>query len=65
MSKTVLITGASGGIGGACVRLFAASGYKVAVHYNSDEVAANKLVGVEIVKTIVVPKKLVNFVVKK
>ena len=43
MSKTVLITGASGGIGSACVRLFAASGYKVAVHYNSDEAAANKL----------------------
>ena len=43
MSKTVLITGASGGIGGACVRLFAASGYKGAIHYNSGEAAANKL----------------------
>ena len=43
MSKTVLITGASGGIGSACVRLFAAEGYKVAIHYNTDEAAANKL----------------------
>lgn len=45
MSKTVLVTGASGGIGGACARLFAAEGYKVAIHFNSDEAAANKLKG--------------------
>ncbi|MBQ5824198.1 MAG: SDR family oxidoreductase [Clostridia bacterium] len=43
MSKTVLVTGASGGIGGACARLFAAEGYKVAVHYNSDKASADKL----------------------
>ena len=43
MSKTVLITGASGGIGSACVRLFAAEGYKVAIHYNTDKAAADKL----------------------
>lgn len=43
MSKTVLITGASGGIGSACVRLFAAEGYKVAIHYNIDKAAADKL----------------------
>ena len=43
MSKTVLITGASGGIGSACVRLFAAEGYKVSIHYNTDKAAADKL----------------------
>jgi 3-oxoacyl-[acyl-carrier protein] reductase len=32
--KRVLVTGGSGGIGGACVRAFAAEGARVAVHYN-------------------------------
>jgi 3-oxoacyl-[acyl-carrier protein] reductase len=31
--KGVLVTGGSGGIGGACVRAFAAEGARVAVHY--------------------------------
>src|SRR5207249_1445178 len=31
--KRVLVTGASGGIGAACVRAFAAEGALVAVHY--------------------------------
>jgi 3-oxoacyl-[acyl-carrier protein] reductase len=31
---TVLVTGGSGGIGGACVRAFAAEGARVAVHYH-------------------------------
>ena len=31
--KRVLVTGASGGIGAACVRAFAAEGARVAVHY--------------------------------
>ena len=43
MKRTVLITGASGDIGGACVRLFAASGYKVAIHFNTDEISAKNL----------------------
>src|SRR5438876_5067085 len=32
--KGVLVTGASGGIGAACARAFAAEGARVAVHYN-------------------------------
>lgn len=43
MNKTVLVTGASGGIGGACARLFAAEGYKVAIHFNSDRASAENL----------------------
>ncbi len=43
MSKTVIVTGASGGIGGACARLFAADGYKVAIHYNKDKASADSL----------------------
>lgn len=43
MSKVVLVTGASGGIGCACARLFAASGYKVAVHFNNTQAPAAAL----------------------
>ena len=43
MKKTVLVTGASGGIGSACARLFAGNGYKVAVHYFTNEAAAAAL----------------------
>ena len=35
--KRVLVTGASGGIGAACARLFAAEGAEVVVHYNSGD----------------------------
>ena len=35
--KGVLITGASGGIGAACARAFAAEGARVAVHYHRGE----------------------------
>jgi 3-oxoacyl-[acyl-carrier protein] reductase len=43
MAKTVLITGASRGIGRACARAFAAAGYAVAVHYHAAEDAARAL----------------------
>ncbi|MBQ9963859.1 MAG: 3-oxoacyl-ACP reductase FabG [Clostridia bacterium] len=42
--KTVLITGASRGIGAATARLFAASGYAVAVNYRSSHKEAESLV---------------------
>jgi len=35
--KGVVVTGASGGIGAACARLFAAEGARVVVHYNRGE----------------------------
>lgn len=41
--KQVLITGASGGIGSACARAFAAAGYSVALHYFRGEEAAKAL----------------------
>ena len=34
MRQSVLITGASRGIGAACARRFAAAGYAVAIHYH-------------------------------
>ncbi len=44
MAKAVLITGAATGIGRETARRFAAEGWCVAVHYNSSEAAAQKLV---------------------
>ena len=44
MAKTVLITGASRGIGRACAEVFAKAGYKVAVDYNKSEAEAKELV---------------------
>ncbi len=44
MSKTVLITGASRGIGNACAREFAKAGYKVAIDYYKSEDMARALV---------------------
>ena len=41
--KTVLITGASGGIGAAAAERFAAAGYAVAIHYYKGEAAARAL----------------------
>ncbi len=43
MNKSVLITGASGGIGEALCRDFAKAGYDVAIHYNSSEESALNL----------------------
>lgn len=41
--KNVLITGGSGGIGSAICVAFAQAGYNVAVHYNKNKEAAQKL----------------------
>lgn len=43
MPQTVLITGASGGIGRATARLFAQNGYQVVIHYNQNQTEANFL----------------------
>ena len=43
MKKTVLVTGASGEIGREIAKAFAKEGYKVAIHYNNNEKAANEL----------------------
>jgi len=43
MSKTVLITGASRGIGASCARIFASNGYNVIINYRSNDEEANKL----------------------
>ncbi|MCL1804864.1 MAG: 3-oxoacyl-ACP reductase FabG [Clostridiales bacterium] len=41
-AQTVLITGASGGIGRALVRAYAAAGYQVAIHYHRDREGAEE-----------------------
>lgn len=43
-AKAVFITGGSGGIGRACVKLLASRGYKIAFTYNKNEVAAKKII---------------------
>ena len=43
MSKTVVITGASRGIGSQCARVFAAAGYNVVINYNKSEERAQAL----------------------
>jgi NAD(P)-dependent dehydrogenase (short-subunit alcohol dehydrogenase family) len=44
MSKTILITGASRGIGAACALLAAGRGYQVGINYRSDAEAAAQVV---------------------
>ena len=41
--KGVLVTGASGGIGAACARVFAAEGARVVVHYHRGEERAREV----------------------
>ncbi len=41
--KTVLITGASGGIGSACAKRYAEAGYAVMLHYHQNEQSAKVL----------------------
>jgi len=43
MGKTVVITGASRGIGSECARLFAEKGYNVVINYNNSEDKAKAL----------------------
>ena len=47
--KRVLVTGGSGGIGGACVRLFAAEGAEVVVHYHGSRERAEAAGGSQVV----------------
>jgi len=41
-NKTVLVTGASGGIGRAIAQEFAEAGASVVVHFNNNEIAAQR-----------------------
>ena len=43
MKKTVLITGASSGIGSSSARIFASNNYNVIINYKSNDLKANKL----------------------
>lgn len=45
MARTVLVTGASGGIGGAVAKAFATAGDRVAVHYSGNKAGAQAVLG--------------------
>jgi len=49
-SSRVLVSGGSGGIGAACVRLFAAEGARVVVHYNTGRERAEAAGGAAVVQ---------------
>ena len=77
MSKTVIVTGGSRGIGAAIVNLLAKEGYNIVLNYNKSEEIAQKMqkeftekgYNVEIFKADVSKKeevkKLVEFAIKK
>src|SRR5579884_989550 len=48
--RGVVVTGASGGIGSACARLFAAEGARVVVHYNTGRERAQEVGGAAVVQ---------------
>lgn len=50
LGKRVLVTGASGGIGSACVRAFAEEGAEVVAHYNQGRERAEALGDVQLVQ---------------
>src|SRR5579862_9059496 len=59
-SSHVLVTGGSGGIGSACVRLFAAEGARVVVHYNTGRERAEAAGGAAVVQADLTDEKQVD-----